>query len=82
MNSGNNRVALAIDDLESVDPWRPRGIKIYGTAEVVERKGMFGPGKYVRITPTTSWSWGIKGLKTNQGPYRLKTVHREPQTRT
>jgi pyridoxamine 5'-phosphate oxidase family protein len=63
--------------LESIDPWRPRGIKVYGTAEVVEHKGMFGPGKYLRITPTVSWSWGIKGLKTKEGSFRAKTVHRQ-----
>ncbi len=27
---GNTKVALVIDDLESIDPWRPRQIKIYG----------------------------------------------------
>lgn len=77
VKNGNNRIAIVIDDLESVEPWRPRGIKVYGTADVVERKGMFGEGKYLRITPSVSWSWGIKGLKTNEGPFRLKTVHRE-----
>jgi len=77
VKNGNRNVALAIDDLESVDPWRPRGVKVYGSAEVVEHKGIFGPGKYLRIAPITSWSWGIKGLKTNQGPFRLKIVHHE-----
>jgi len=76
VNSGNRRVALAIDDLESIEPWRPRSIKVYGTAEVVERKGMFGPGKYLRIVPTISWSFGIKGLK-QEGFNRVRTVHKE-----
>jgi pyridoxamine 5'-phosphate oxidase family protein len=35
----NNKVAIVIDDLKSVDPWDPRGIKIYGTADVVSRQG-------------------------------------------
>lgn len=74
VRDGNKLVALTIDDLESVDPWRPRAIKVYGTAEVVDHKGQFGPGKYLRITPKISWSFGIKGLKT-EGPHRLKTVH-------
>jgi pyridoxamine 5'-phosphate oxidase family protein len=27
----NNKVAFVIDDLKSVDPWDPRGIKVNGT---------------------------------------------------
>jgi pyridoxamine 5'-phosphate oxidase family protein len=34
----NNKVALVIDDLKSVDPWDPRGIRIYGTADIVSRQ--------------------------------------------
>jgi len=75
VKNGNKLVALAVDDLESVDPWRPRGVKVYGTAEVMEHKGMFGPGKYLRITPKISWSWGIKGLKPRKGEFRVETVH-------
>jgi pyridoxamine 5'-phosphate oxidase family protein len=74
VKNGNKLVALTIDDLESVDPWRPRAIKVYGTAEVVDRKGMFGPGKYLSITPKVSWSFGIKGLKS-EGFNRVRTVH-------
>jgi pyridoxamine 5'-phosphate oxidase family protein len=58
--SGNRRVSIVIDDLASVDPWRPRGIKVSGTAEVMEHDGMFGPGKYIRITPRVTVSWGIE----------------------
>jgi pyridoxamine 5'-phosphate oxidase family protein len=76
VRDGNNLVGLVIDDLESVDPWKPRGIKLYGTAEIVEHNGMFGAGKYLRITPKTSWSWGIPGLKTAKGEWARKTVHR------
>lgn len=75
VRAGNNRVGLVIDDLESVDPWKPRGIKLFGTAEVVERNGMFGPGKYLRITPQVSWSWGIPGLKMKKGEWSQKTIH-------
>lgn len=57
---GNTNVALIVDDLASVQPWRPRGIKIHGVAEVVERNGHFGPGSYLVITPKVSWSWGIE----------------------
>ena len=31
---GNTKVALTIDDLESVDPWKPRGMRIFGTADI------------------------------------------------
>jgi pyridoxamine 5'-phosphate oxidase family protein len=31
----NNKVALVIDDLKSIDPCDPRGMKIYGTADIV-----------------------------------------------
>jgi pyridoxamine 5'-phosphate oxidase family protein len=74
VKDGNKRVALTIDDLESIEPWRPRAIKVYGTAEVVEHKGIFGPGRYLRISPQVSWSFGIKGLK-QEGFRRVKTVH-------
>jgi Pyridoxamine 5'-phosphate oxidase len=35
----NNKVAIVIDDFKSVDPWVPRGIRIYGTADTVTRHG-------------------------------------------
>jgi pyridoxamine 5'-phosphate oxidase family protein len=75
VREGNKQVALVIDDLESVQPWKPRGIKLNGIAEIVEHNGMFGPGKYLQITPTTSWSWGIKGLEPREGQFFVKTVH-------
>jgi pyridoxamine 5'-phosphate oxidase family protein len=74
-SEGNKQVALVIDDLESVQPWKPRGIKLNGIAEIVEHNGLFGPGKYLQITPTTSWSWGIKGLEPKDGQFFVKTEH-------
>jgi pyridoxamine 5'-phosphate oxidase family protein len=78
VRDGNKEVALVIDDLESVQPWKPRAMKINGTAEIVEHNGMFGPGKYLKITPSVSWSWGIKGLQQpKEGKeFFVKTVHR------
>ena len=60
ITSGNGRVSLVVDDLASVDPWRPRGVKVSGRAEVMEHRGIFGEGKYIRITPLVTASWGIE----------------------
>ncbi len=53
VRAGNPKVALVVDDLVSTQPWTPRYLRIYGTAELVERRGQFGPAPYMRITPTT-----------------------------
>ena len=75
VRDGNRMVALTVDDMESIDPWRPRAVKVYGSAEITEHDGIFGPGKYLRITPKISWSWGIHGLKAKEGQWSVKTVH-------
>jgi pyridoxamine 5'-phosphate oxidase family protein len=83
VQAGNVKVALVVDDLVSTDPWVPRFLRVYGTAELVEREGQFGPGgsaKYLRITPDISWSWNLAGRPFGHddgqqfGPRR--TVHR------
>jgi pyridoxamine 5'-phosphate oxidase family protein len=56
----NNKVAFVVDDLESIQPWKVRGIRIYGTGEFVERDGCFGHATCMRITPHTSSSWCIE----------------------
>jgi pyridoxamine 5'-phosphate oxidase family protein len=75
VKDGATKVALVIDDLKSIDPWRPRSIRVYGIAEVVDHDGMFGSGKYLRITPKVSWSFGIEGLKLKEGEWTHKTLH-------
>lgn len=65
--AGNRKVSLIIDDLKSRQPWRPRGIRIHGVAAVVQREGHLGPGNYLAITPTVSWSWGIEEPEPGQG---------------
>src|SRR2546421_4021694 len=41
----NPRVAFVVDDLASVDPWRPRGIEVRGPVEVLGEGGeALGPG--------------------------------------
>jgi pyridoxamine 5'-phosphate oxidase family protein len=64
ITAGNRQVALVVDDLPSLDPFVARGIRIYGIAEdPVDRVGMVGPGHYVRVTPTISWSWNLEGAR-------------------
>lgn len=60
ITGGNGRVSIVVDDLASVTPWRPRGIKVSGFAELMEHDGIFGNGKYFRITPKVTVSWGIE----------------------
>ena len=67
---GNRAVALVVDDLVSFDPFIVRGIRVYGEAsDPVERVGLVGPGTYVRITPTTSWSWNMEGVPVGETWY-------------
>ncbi|TCC56085.1 PPOX class F420-dependent oxidoreductase [Kribbella pittospori] len=65
VEAGHEQVALVIDDLVSTNPWSPRFLRVYGTAEVVKRDGRFGDGTYLRITPTTTWSWHLDGRPVN-----------------
>ena len=51
----NPRAVVVIDDLATVDPWSPRGIKIIGTAVVEEVDG----APRFRITPEVIISWAI-----------------------
>lgn len=58
--AGADRVALVFDDLVSVEPFVARGVRVYGRAEgPIERVGMIGPGTFLRIVPTVSWSWNL-----------------------
>lgn len=50
------RAAMVVDDLASVDPWRPRGVKVRGRAEIETNDQ--GQSR-IRVTPETVWSWGI-----------------------
>jgi pyridoxamine 5'-phosphate oxidase family protein len=51
----NPRATLVIDDLASMEPWSPRGLKIVGTC-VVEHHD---EGERFRISPEVIISWGI-----------------------
>jgi pyridoxamine 5'-phosphate oxidase family protein len=68
----NPKVALVIDDLQSVNPWRPRGIKIHGVADLAKRQGYVGAGTYIRIRPKETWSWGIEEAAIREGKPVMK----------
>lgn len=67
----NPRVAIVIDDLATVDPWRPRMIEVRGEAELLPTGGeTVGPGfdpPMFRIRPKRIISIGIDG----EGPFHL-----------
>ncbi|MFF0425755.1 PPOX class F420-dependent oxidoreductase [Streptomyces sp. NPDC004520] len=59
----NPKVALVVDDLVSVRPWRVRGIDIRGEAELLVGSHLLGPSfseEVVRIRPRRVHSWGLE----------------------
>jgi pyridoxamine 5'-phosphate oxidase family protein len=48
------RAAIVIDDLQSTDPWRPRGVEVRGRGEAIEL-----PTPLIRIHPERIVSWGL-----------------------
>lgn len=50
----NPRATVVVDDLASVDPWSPRGIKVIGIAVIED-----GVSPRFRISPEVIVSWGI-----------------------
>lgn len=72
--AGHRKVSLIIDDLKSLRPWQPRGIRIHGIAEVTQRQGHLGPGIYLAITPVVSWSWGIEEPAAQPGKFGPKKI--------
>lgn len=51
----NPIATIVVDDLASVDPWAPRGVKVRGAAAIEEARG----GLRIRITPEVIWSWHL-----------------------
>ena len=51
----NPRACVVVDDLASVAPWSPRGIKVIGSASIEDADG----GPRFRISPDVIISWGI-----------------------
>jgi pyridoxamine 5'-phosphate oxidase family protein len=50
------RVAIVIDDVESADPWRPRGIEVRGRGEAIPL-----PTPLIRVHPERIVTWGLAG---------------------
>jgi pyridoxamine 5'-phosphate oxidase family protein len=48
------RAAIVVDDLESTDPWRPRGVEVRGRGEAIAL-----PTPLIRIHPERIVSWGL-----------------------
>jgi pyridoxamine 5'-phosphate oxidase family protein len=80
----NNKVAIVIDDLNNADPSDPRGIRIYGTADVVNRQGGYMARTehdnpvYIRISPGKKWSWGIEEPVFLQGKCNPASFRKAP----
>jgi pyridoxamine 5'-phosphate oxidase family protein len=51
----NPRATVVVDDLATVDPWQPRGVKVRGRAMLEDDGGK----PRIRIVPDTVWSWGL-----------------------
>lgn len=60
----NGRVAIVVDDVFSLRPWRVRGIEIRGPAqaladqEIPDEKAFLSP-ELIRIRPARVFTWGI-----------------------
>lgn len=51
----SGRAAIVVDDLASIDPWRPRGIEIRGRAEAISTAQ-----PVIRLHPERIVSWGLE----------------------
>jgi pyridoxamine 5'-phosphate oxidase family protein len=54
--AANHSVAFVVDVVVSTRPWVVRGIEIRGISELLMEDGR----PYVRITPVTKSSWGLR----------------------
>ncbi|MFC3574577.1 PPOX class F420-dependent oxidoreductase [Streptomyces yaanensis] len=59
----NPKVALVVDDIASLRPWRVRGVDIRGGAELLTGPHELGPHfseEVIRIRPRRIHSWGLE----------------------
>ncbi|HUI01063.1 MAG TPA: PPOX class F420-dependent oxidoreductase [Nitrososphaerales archaeon] len=52
----NRKVAMVVDEVVTVSPWRVRGVEVRGVAEV----GRVGGRSYVKVLPLQKRSWGFR----------------------
>ena len=72
--AANARVAFVVDDIESVQPWKVRGIEIRGWAEALVDQTPsrdYYSREIIRIHPGQIFSWGIE---PNAEGMRKRTV--------
>lgn len=76
----NQHVAFVVDDLESVNPWTPRGIEIRGRAEIHHQGGeeRFGgdgwDAAWFAVVPQRIISWGIEAPAFSPGSRNSRSV--------
>ena len=74
----NPQIALVVDDLQSVNPWTPRGIEVRGRAELHSEGGeKFGSGwdaAWIRIVPRRIVSWGVDAQAFSAGSRSARSV--------
>ncbi|MEI7860794.1 MAG: PPOX class F420-dependent oxidoreductase [Acidimicrobiales bacterium] len=68
----NPRATVVIDDLATVDPWTPRGIKIIGSASIEEVDGALR----FRISPDVIISWGVNDTTPGIPKMERRALHR------
>jgi pyridoxamine 5'-phosphate oxidase family protein len=66
----NPRATVVIDDLASIDPWSPRGVKVIGPCVVEKHDG----GERFRITPEVIISWAINDTTPGIPAMERRTV--------
>lgn len=68
----NPRATVVVDDLASIDPWTPRGVKVIGSAAIEPH----GDGERFRISPEVIISWAINDTTPGIPKMERRTVAR------
>src|SRR5438094_10481561 len=55
----NPRASFVVDDLKTMKPWAPRGIKLQGKDDIIKHTGYMGPGTYIRIKHVNKRTWNF-----------------------